>query len=199
MKKLLAVFVTLSLLCGCSSKPAPSGNTGTPSESTPGTVATPAPDVTITLSGAFLENMEQDVDSFIKETQEGNGGLSFKDVIKNDDGSVTLVMDAETNKKLMTEFKKNVDEALQQITEDESMSNIQKITYNDDVTVFNVTLENGTVGIVESISALALYVYGSMYQVFSGVPEDKIDVLVNFVDVDGNVIESGKLSDTAQQ
>ena len=71
---------------------------------------------------------------------------------------------------------------------DDDNYTITGITHNDDYTVFDVTLEGTEVGFANSFTSMVFYMYGGMYGIFSGTETDH--VVVNFLDPDGNVIES---------
>lgn len=120
----------------------------------------------------------------------------FKEIKANDDGSITIVMTAEKNKEFMDEYKVQISAQLQEMIDDqESFSNITDIKYNENLSIFTVTLANPEVTFQDAMSAIIFYLSGSMYQMFSGTPEESIDVIVNYVDADNNIIETSKLSE----
>ena len=76
---------------------------------------------------------------------------------------------------------------MQELIDDDNYT-ITGITHNDDYTVFDVTLEGTEVGFADSFTSMVFYMYGGMYGIFSGTETDH--VVVNFLDPDGNVIDS---------
>ena len=72
----------------------------------------------------------------------------------------------------------------------ETFPNITKISVNDDFTQFDVTLENGQVGLMDSLSILMLYMYGFMYQVLLGEEAGSKEIIVNYLDPSGNIIDT---------
>jgi hypothetical protein len=76
---------------------------------------------------------------------------------------------------------------------DESRS-FKEIKHNETYSVFDVTMDTDTVGLGDSFTVLAFYMYGGLYGIFSG---NKVDnVIVNFYDPAGNLIESGNSAET---
>ena len=197
MKKVLSVLLSLALLAGCSS----SGESSQPNEvsstndNQTATVSTPEPDVSITISSEFLEGFDITADDYIAGLSEEEKE-DFKEVKANEDGSITIIMTSEKNKEFMDEYKTQMNAQFQEMIDDqESFPNITDIKYNENLSIFTVTLANPEVTFQDSISAIIFYLSGSMYQMFSGTPEENIDVIVNYVDADNNVIETGKLSE----
>ncbi|MFR1053122.1 MAG: hypothetical protein ACLSFB_01000 [[Clostridium] scindens] len=115
------------------------------------------------------------------------------EVTKNEDGSVTLKMTEEAHQNLLNEIKTGIDESIQEILQDkENYPSFDSITYNDEVTEFDVNVDASVYGGLESFVVIALYVEGNMYQSLNAVPEDQLKTIVNFKNKDtGEVIESG--------
>ena len=197
MKKLLSVLLSLALLAGCSS----AGESSQPKEvsstndNQTAAVPTPEPDVSITISSQFLEGFDMNAEDYMAGLSEGDKE-AFKEVKANDDGSITIVMTAEKNREFMDEYKVQISAQLQEMIDDqESFSNITDIKYNENLSIFTVTLANPEVTFQDAMSVIIFYLSGSMYQMFSGTPEENIDVIVNYVDADNNIIETSKLSE----
>lgn len=116
-----------------------------------------------------------------------------KDVTKNADGSVTFKMTKDAHKKFLALIKSTVDEAINTLlTDNENYPSFNSISYNDDMTVFDVKVDPAVYGGVEIFSAFAFYMYGNMYQALNTVPENELKTVVNFINKDtGEVIESG--------
>ena len=197
MKKILSILLSLVLLVGCSSTGESSQSKEVSSTNDNQTVAvpTPEPDVSITISSQFLEGFDMNAEDYMAGLSEGDKE-AFKEVKANDDGSITIVMTAEKNKEFMDEYKVQISAQLQEMIDDqESFSNITDIKYNENLSIFTVTLANPEVTFQDAMSVIIFYLSGSMYQMFSGTPEENIDVIVNYVDADNNIIETSKLSE----
>lgn len=193
MKKIIILMVTLALLSGCSSNPQNTDNSSSNSTNNqPSVVATPQPDVTINISSEFLESMNTNSQDYVDNFNSENSQVSFKSVAANDDGSVTIVMDAATNKKFLDEFKSKADETIQELIADQTMTNISNISYNDDLTEFTILLKSDEMMFTDSMSSIVLYLFSGMYQIFSGIAEDKMQITINYVGSNKEVIESLK-------
>lgn len=166
MKRILTGLLALSILVsGCAAK---------------------KEDVTITLPKEFFEMSGTDAETALKDTE-----TKYKSITKNDDGSVTLVFDGAEYDKYLNEYKTQIKTALDEVvTNDETFPNITKIDYNDDFSQFDVTLESGEVTLMDSLSVLMFYMYGYMYQIMIGKEAGSSDIIVNYVDTSGNIIDT---------
>lgn len=142
-------------------------------------------DVTITLPKEYFEMAGIDAATALSNND------AYKSMTTNEDGSVTLVFDADKYAKYLEEYKTQIRTSLDEIEKDtETFPNITKISVNDDFTQFDVTLENGQVGLMDSLSILMLYMYGFMYQVLLGEEAGSKDIIVNYLDPSGNIIDT---------
>ena len=142
--------------------------------------------VEITLPSSLVGDSEATLDEEAK-------AAGVTEVTKNEDGSVTLKMTEEAHQNLLNEIKTGIDESIQEILQDkENYPSFDSITYNDEVTEFDVNVDASVYGGLESFVVIALYVEGNMYQSLNAVPEDQLKTIVNFKNKDtGEVIESG--------
>ncbi len=147
--------------------------------------------VTITFPASFIgEDMTQEkLDEAIKDED------GIKSATLNADGSATYVMTKAKHQEMIDETKKTIDDALQEMIDDESM-NITDIKANADYTKFTVTVSTEEVGLGESFSVLALYSYGGMYGITTGKEVDNVQV--DFVNKDGKVISTGNSKDMGE-
>lgn len=147
--------------------------------------------VTITFPASFIgEDMTQEkLDESIKD-EEG-----IKSATLNADGSATYVMTKAKHQEMIDDTKKTIDDALQEMINDESM-HITDINANADYTKFTVTVSTEEVGLSESFSVLALYSYGGMYGIVTGKEVDNVQV--DFVNKDGKVISTGNSKDMGE-
>ena len=136
--------------------------------------------VSITLPAEYMEGVTQ-------EQLDAGKGTTYQSATLNDDGSVTYKMTKQQHREMLKSMSDSVDQSMQELIDDDNYM-ITGITHNDDYTVFDVTLEGTEVGFADSFTSMVFYMYGGMYGIFSGTETDH--VVVNFLDPDGNVIES---------
>ena len=147
--------------------------------------------VTITFPASFIgEDMTQEkLDESIKDDE------GIKSATLNADGSATYVMTKAKHQEMIDDTKKTIDDALQEMINDESM-HITDIKANADYTKFTVTVSTEEVGLSESFSVIALYSYGGMYGIITGKEVDNVQV--DFVNKDGKVISTGNSKDMGE-
>ena len=84
---------------------------------------------------------------------------TFKEIKANDDGSITIVMTAEKNKEYMNEYKTEIDAQFKEIIDDqESFKNITDIKYNENLSIFTITLANPEVTFQDAMSII-IFIY----------------------------------------
>ena len=135
--------------------------------------------VDINISAEMAEQMG------IKEGDTAEG--RFNKVVKNDDGSFTITMTRAKHKEMMDELRGKIEEGLQEMTDSDDYC-FTNIDANADYTEFTVSCANDTLNMTESLSTIAFYMYGGMYNAFNGTPADNVHV--DFVTEDGSVISS---------
>lgn len=147
--------------------------------------------IEVTLPSNLFENQDM---SAIEQEAKANG---VHDVKINDDGSVTYKMDKSTHKNLLKELKSGVDESIEEALNDkEAFRSFSEITYNDDLTEFNILVDASLFNPFEGISALGYYLMGNMYQAMNCVKTEDINTTVNFINKDTKeIIESGNSKD----
>lgn len=195
MRKFILILGTMLTLASCGNAKDVSKENATVSPSTQ-TVEVDENlfDVTITLPNSFFESLDTTAEEAVKNQEES--GSNFKSVKLNDDQSVEITMTKSDYKKMMKEMKSNVEKSLQEIVDNtEDFPNIINIESNDEFTEFTVTLEDGTVGLADSMVCLGLYLYGGIYQVFT--PEQKMIVEITFVDKEGNVVDTASYDESS--
>ena len=127
-------------------------------------------DVTITIPADFVgESTQEDLDALAEE----NG---FKSVTLNEDGTATYVMGKSKHNELMQEISDEIDAGLEEMVGSEEFPSITAIEANDDYTQFRVTIESETLGLNESLSVMAFYLYGGMYHAFNGTQIENVNV-----------------------
>ena len=105
-----------------------------------------------------------------------------------EDGSLKITMSTEQYSKMLEELRANIDKGIEEILRSENYPAVQKIEYNEDYSVFTVTV-NDEIGIVERQLADELIMYGTYYHVCSA--NDAASIRVDYVDQEtGEVLES---------
>lgn len=148
--------------------------------------------VTVTLPAGFFEMMGTTSEDYVAQMKEDQGD-KLKDVKINDDKSVEITMSKKDYNEMMDSLAASIDDSIQKLVDDqETFPNITGVTVNDGYTEFTVTLESGKMSFNDSFSVLNFYIWGGLYQAFAG--NNDTPILVNFVDKDGNLIETADSS-----
>jgi len=193
MKKILTVLLSIMMLfslAGCGEKKNETTTENPKQENETLNVDEGLLTVTINLPNSFFESFETTAEDYVNGLKaDSTEEELFKEVILNDDGSVTLKMSKSKYNKMMDEMAKSINDSIQEMINDtETYSNFADIKTNSDFTEFNITLANGQVSLVESFSVIAFYMYGGIYQMFTENPN--MDIKVNFYDTAGNLIDT---------
>ena len=89
----------------------------------------------------------------------------------------------------LAEPGESVDRGIAEIISEDYGSSIEKIEYNDDYSVFTVTVSTDEIGIIERQTADELVMYGTLYHIYTAGEADHIQV--DYVNRDsGEIIES---------
>lgn len=144
--------------------------------------------VELTVPADFMsETTQEDLDQLVSEK-------GYKSITLNEDGSATYVMTKSQHKELMAEIETNIKTELDSLIESEDYPNFTKIEANSDFTSFTITTKSTELDFNESFSTIIFYMYGAMYNAFSGNDVDNIHV--DYVNADsGEIISSGDSSD----
>ncbi|MGI5894994.1 MAG: hypothetical protein ACOX6P_10460 [Candidatus Merdivicinus sp.] len=149
-------------------------------------------DVEITIPADFVEEgmTQADLDQEVEEA-------GFQSAVLNEDGSVTYVMTKDQHQKMMEEMKSSLDQSLSEMIDPETFPTFQNITSNDDYTEFTVQISSSEIGFAEGMSVLGFYMISGVYHAFNGTQPD--DIVVKFVDADGNVIDESHSSELGEE
>ena len=113
----------------------------------------------------------------------------YESATLEEDGSLTIVMSRSQYDELLSSFRESVDRGIAEIISEDYGSSIEKIEYNDDYSVFTVTVTTDEIGIVERQTADELVMYGTLYHIYTAGEADHIQV--DYVNRDsGEIIES---------
>ena len=125
------------------------------------------------------------------EIAEKNG---YESAVLEEDGSLVIVMSRSQFDEMIREFKENVDKGISEIINAGGNSSIEKIEYNDDYSVFTVTVSDEELGIIERQAADELIMYGTLYHVYTGNDVDQIRV--DYISASsGEIIETADSGD----
>lgn len=195
MKKrniIYVVFVCVMLLlsaCGESAEKIPeNGNEG----KTDASNVKREENITIIIPASFVgkDTTQEELDKAVVEK-------GFISAMLNEDGSATYVMSKRKHTEVMAQIRETIDSALAEMPLSESYPNVTAVSANEDYTIFTVTTKNEEPSLAESFGALALYLYGGMYNHYNGTPVDNVHV--DFVNADsGAVIGSGNSKDMGE-
>ena len=226
MKKVLSIFLIISMItslsaCGSATSTTTTAETvATSTELKSKTIETEAATAAIETENTALESDMEEL-SAIGEVEVENGiltvtltlpadfvgettheeldklaGSSYMYAKLNDDGSVTYKMTKAQHKEMLSNLKTSIDESIEEIINDKESYSIKEVNYNDDCTVFDVTLDGTELGFMDSFSMIIFYMYGGIYNIFTGNKTDSITV--NFYDHNGNFLESGNSAEAGQ-
>ncbi|MBD3107378.1 hypothetical protein IEO70_03285 [Bacillus sp. AGMB 02131] len=134
--------------------------------------------VEVTLPASLFEG--QDLDEAIANAKEEG----VKEVIKNDDGSVTYIMSKAEHKKLMKEMKEEVIQSIEEMETSEEYPSIQSVDYNKSLNEFTITVtsreefENS----FEGFAIFGIGLQSMYYQLFNGGKSDDITATIHLKD-----------------
>lgn len=198
-KRILSLLLTISLILSLA---ACGGNATTPSEA-PTQSATEAAANTTPVIEADRNLLTVDITVPAEFVEEGTtqdtldadaAQAGYISATLNADGSVTYTMTKAVHKEMMGGIRESLHTALDEMVGSEEYPTFTKITHNDDFTEFTVEISASELGLMESFSILAFYMYGGMYHAFNGTQVD--DISVTFVNADtGDVIEEAHSKD----
>lgn len=142
--------------------------------------------VEVTIPAPLFEG--QEIDSAITEAKKEG----IKEVIKNDDDSITYKMSKSVHKEMMKKMEKDILETIEEIKTSKDFASIKDVSYNKSFTEFTLTVnkeqfENS----FDAMASMGLAFTGMYYQLFSGVDSEKFKVTVIFKDEsNGEVINT---------
>ena len=104
---------------------------------------------------------------------------------------------------MLNGFKKAIDDTIQDYTSggENAPSSYKSISYNSKVTQFDVRVDRAAYenSFFDSLYVMSFYMLGGYYQIFDGVPEDQVNVIVNYIDDStGEIIETGSYQDAME-
>lgn len=190
-RKIILLLLTSTLiLSGCANQ----SETKEDLQSTPASIikeveSLPDADITIPagLVGAEVTNSIQSEEPETKDTDststeissDSSAGISFTE---NDDGTITYSMSGEQRTNIVNELSADITQSIQTIlNDDDYYPDIVSITPNEDGTVFTIALADGQMNTYESMLVMSFYTIGDKYQLYKGIPADKVKTTVVYI------------------
>lgn len=150
--------------------------------------------VEYTIPASFYKDSDQTAEEAVQEMIDSG---NYIDVVINDDGSITAKQTKAKHEAALLEYKQDVDETINSYLNGENkVESFVNIEYSDDMDEFNVYVDPTNYSEWDGIYALAFEMSGYFYQLMNAVPEDQMDVIVNFINNDtGEIMDSASLRD----
>jgi len=121
----------------------------------------------------------KNIDSIISEAK--NSGI--KEVIKNDDGSLTYKMSKSEHKKMMKELKERIVKSVEELKTSEDFASINDVAYNKSFSEFTLTVNKEKFeGSFDALASFGLALAGMYYQLFNGADVEHYKVTVYIKD-----------------
>lgn len=152
-------------------------------------------DVEVTLPASLLEG--GDINQVIEEVKADG----VKEVIQNDDGSLTYKMSKSDHKKMLSEMEDKLNQKLEELKDSVDFPSIVDVKNNKSYTEFTLVVnkekfENSLDGLV----AFGLGLSGMYYQIFNGADLEKNKVTINIEDeVTGEVFNTTVYPDSLNE
>lgn len=139
-------------------------------------------DVEVTLPASFLGLDEEevlDIDQIAQEAKE----QGIKDVIVNDNGSITYIMSKSKHKEMMDEMQKGITETMDDLISGEDFTSYKDIIANKDFTAFDVVVTREEFeDSFDGFGILGLAFSSLYYQLFDGANPDDFRTVINMKD-----------------
>lgn len=198
-RKIILLLLTSTLiLSGCANQP----EIKEEPQSTPASIikeveSLPDADITIPagLVGTEVTHSNQSEDQETTDTDSTATEVSSDsstDMLytENADGTVTYSISGDQRTAIVNELSAEITQSIQTILDnDDYYPNIVSITPNEDGTIFTIALADGQMNTYESMLVMSFYTAGDKYQLYKGIPADKVKTTVVYInDSTGKVI-----------
>jgi len=192
---LVFFLAAVVLTAGCGG--AGTGVPATSAASSPGSAA-PAVEVDegllsvdIKIRRSLLDPGGEQTDAQIIQAAKDKGMAA----VVNGDDTVTYTMSRAQQTELLNGMRTSLSESNADLIEKQDNS-FTGIDVSDDMSSFTVKVDKKKYTEFEALYALGFYIQGGLFQQFSGVDAEKMDVTVRFVDdATGEVLNSGSLQE----
>jgi hypothetical protein len=147
--------------------------------------------VDVTIRRSLLDPDGKTTDEQILQAAKDKG---MKAVV-NADQTVTYTMTRTQQKQMLDGLRTSMRDSITKLV-DGGQTSITAVDVSDDMTSFTAKVDGARYGMMDAFYALAFYVQGGLFQQFSGVAAEKVDVQVQFVDdKSGKVLNSSSYRD----
>ncbi|MDQ0227827.1 hypothetical protein [Metabacillus niabensis] len=133
--------------------------------------------VEITVPATMFEG--EDIDTVISNAKKEG----VKEVVKNDDGSLTYKMSKEKHKEMVEELEAEINKTIQETKKSGEYKSIKDITHNDTFSEFIVVVDRDAYeNSLDGVAILGLGMSGVMYQTFNGGEPNSNKVTITIKD-----------------
>ncbi|WP_231514929.1 hypothetical protein [Oceanobacillus salinisoli] len=144
--------------------------------------------VEVTIPSTLFETQNQDIDQVIADAKESG----IKEVIENNDGSLTYKMSKSKHKEMMADLENQLNTTIEEVKNSEDFVSIQDVNSDKSFSEFTMSVDQEAFeNSFDGFAALSLGISGMLYQLFDGVdPENyKVTIFVENVDT-GEVFDT---------
>ena len=144
--------------------------------------------VEITLPAAFIDEEEENHEKMIADAKADG----VKDVIVNDDGSLTYKMSKAKHKEMLAEMETGLLETIDEIKDGEDFVSIKDVKYNKSFSEFTLVVDQEMFeNSFDSFASMGIGMSAMFYQLFTGAGVDDLKVTIDIKDEEsGEVIET---------
>lgn len=141
--------------------------------------------VEVTLPASFFEG--EDLAEVVANAEADGIG----EATANDDGSVTYKMSKSKHKEMMEEMAASVEETKTDLVESGDFPSIKGVETNKDYSHFTLSVDREAFeNSFDGFATMSVGMVGTLYQLFSGVQSDDLEVLIEVKDVDTDEVIS---------
>ena len=111
----------------------------------------------------------------------------------NEDGSVTYQMSESKHEEMKAEMETAVRKSCAALLEgDDAVASFKRMEISEDLAAFDVYVDRAQYTVWDTFSSFVFYIGSAYYQIFAGVPQDEVDVVVQYIDeATGEVLDTG--------
>ncbi|MEH6941053.1 hypothetical protein [Bacillus sp. JJ722] len=133
--------------------------------------------VDVTLPAAFFEG--EDIDTTIAQAKKDG----VKEVIKNEDGSLTYKMSKSHHKKVMKEMEKTVKDSIKELETNKDLASIKRVETNKSFSEFTIVVNQADYeNSMDGFAILGIAMQSMVYQLFDGVKPDDYKATIHLKD-----------------
>ena len=131
--------------------------------------------VTSSTTTVFAKDITVTIPNYASD--EGNSNLpEAAETVTNSDGSISYTLDKKQQKKWKKYLKSSFDDSIKEILDDdENYPNVEDITYNDDMTEFEISLASSDLAPSEYFIGFLPLFTAPAYQQVNGIAEKDVD------------------------